>query len=294
MRKTVDLIVPVFRAQGHISEFLESIFAWDKTLNFDLMIHLYIDGADNHSVEAIEQTVKSFPSASVNIVCLEQRIGQQAVILQALRQVALRKNIVVISDDDILLDSKIFEQIVGPVIRGFFEMVVVQQRAQGLRALTSTLFWASYRLLANKRIRGRDLMLRCISAELAARLANAPTAGFSVAIELDSLTQKASRVNISQLTTLSRKSRYSSFERFRLFAELVIISRKELGLTLIWSSLVGIVLIPIAWLALSLLGLIEPFSQGSILALLVGFLGLFNLGAIGANQVSLAMVVRER
>ena len=137
-------------------------------------------------------------------------------------------------------------------------------------------------------------MFRALSGALVKRMVAAAGSNFSVALDADRWAGVTRRVQIFKLENLTRKSRYSGLDRFRLFVELIIVSQRNLGHSLVLIALVLLALGPAVWALAGAANLITMFSQSSLLALAVFLMGSFNMLALGAAQISTSLVLESK
>ncbi len=290
----IHFVVPTFNAESHIAEFLANLESVSRSLGMAFRWTLITDLSRDKTGEVVLQFLGENPGLRADHVYLGYHHGQQRAILEGLKRVT-QDEVCIVLDDDMRIGSADLQKLLRPVMSAEAEMVVAQHPARGLRKVTSFAFWFAYRFLSGNRVvGGRDLMFRAMSGSLVDRLTASAGQSFSVAIEADRLSKKTQRVRISPPFFLSRRSRYSSMDRFRLFVELIVVARKNLGHFLFLSALTLAVLALPLWVLAHAANLIDMFSQSSILGLIVVLMGSLNLMALGATQISLSLLMEPK
>ena len=290
----VHFIVPVYNSEDHVTLFLTNLRLVSQSLGSPFRWTIVVDLSKDGTADLVEDFRVKNPAVQVDVVVLSRRHGQQRAILAGFEHVKTAE-VCVVADDDLRIALADLEKIVCPVLQDQADMVIAQHPAQGLRKVTSFVFWFLYRLLAGQRSEGgRDLMFRALSGALVTRLVGAAGPNFSVAIDSDRLSVITERVQISELEHLTNKSRYSGIDRFRLFVELIVVSQKNLGHSLVLIALGILATTPATWILAGAANLIDMFSQSSILALVVILMGSLNLLMLGATQISISLLLESK
>lgn len=284
----VTILVPVFNAERHIEDFVSSLRSAAASSVFTLRVIFVLDGCEDSSEATLRGLLEQKMPFDARIVVRSERSGQQLTLKWALTLV--EDPVCVIVDDDIALDSETLTRLVVPVSRSEVQMVVAQSKATGLRKLTSPVFWHAYRLVSGKVVKGRDLMLRSMSREIAESVSKLSDSAFSIATGSDSVSQEVARIPVQLPRSLAVKSRYSFADRFRLFTELIVASRRELGHAIVILASIALLLLVPSFILLSLFDLISLSSSNTLLAMIISILGLLNLIGIGLTQVSLGLL----
>jgi len=133
-------------------------------------------------------------------------------------------------------------------------------------------------------------MLRALSPGVVQTLTYRHERILSVAQAFDGLGLRVLRFRPKELLFAEVQSRYSFFDRAKLFIELIL-SRKETGHLIIFFAVFGFLFFLAIITGAGFLGLISLVSQSTIIALIVAFFGTFNLLAIGAAQVSSGLMM---
>lgn len=290
----VHFIVPVYNSADHVTVFLTNLRLVSQSIGLPFRWTIVVDLSKDGTADIVEDfRVKNQP-IQVEVVLLSRRHGQQGAILAGFEHVKTTE-VCVVADDDLRISLADLEKILNPVLQDQADMVIAQHPAKGFRKVTSFVFWFLYRLFAGQPSEGgRDLMFRALSGELVGRLVGAAGANFSVAIDSDRLSVITERVQIAELEQLTNKSRYSSLDRFRLFVELIVVSQKNLGHSLVLLSLGISAVAPALWILAGAANRIDMFSQSSILALVVVLMGSLNLLMLGATQISTSLLLESK
>lgn len=287
----VTILIPVYNAGQHIEAFVSSLNATAEESEYAVTAIFILDSCEDDTEVILRRLVEQDLAFTPKLLARRRRTGQQLTIKYGLSLVA--DPICVIVDDDISLDSQMLRDLVGPVSLSSVDMVVAQAPARGFRRLTSPVFWYTYRLISGKKIRGRDLMIRAMSKQLARSVSQLPDSAFSISTGSDALSHRVERIPINLSKSLAMKSRYKFLDRFKLFTELLVVSRRELGHAIVILASMGLLALFPLFISLSIFGLISLGSPATILALIVAALGLINLIGIGATQVSLGLLHLE-
>ncbi len=286
--KKVHVIIPVFNAEHHITRTLENLDRVLNEINFSYRVSIVDDQSEDLTVRKIEKFME-VKKKNWRILKPTSKLGQQRAILLGMRK-SEKEEIVVVMDDDMLISKEIFKSIIQPLLNQNNDLVVINQPANGLRNLTSSVYWYCFQLIAGEKFTGRELMLRAVSPELVSRILIESNALLSISQSCTDFTRGKVILSDVKLKYTQSKSRYTKIDRIKLFTELIIISRKELGITLILVSITMYLIYILIFLFLGIIGSIEIVSRSSIISYFVVTLGTFNLIAIGVAQVSLSLL----
>jgi glycosyltransferase involved in cell wall biosynthesis len=291
-RHTIHVIVPVFNAERHLFSFLQKLETSLSQVDFDWRVTLIIDkGSDDSSLVA-QKFVSMKPKLQWNVFHATERLGQQSAISLGLSHVS-PDEISLILDDDTLLEPNVINELVTPIVDEQLEMVIAQQKQHGFRKFTSGIFWSIHQIFSSGKVTGRDLMLRSMSYELSSRVSSAVMATLSISQAADNLSSRVKRISNLGVKFYPSRSRYSFFDRFSLFIELIVVSRKQVGYLII-SIATMVYLFFLALMAtLAMLGMINLNSSSSVLALVVATFGAVNLLSIGAIQISVSLILEN-
>ena len=284
----VHVIIPVFNAEHHIIRSLENLVQVLEQVNYSYRVSIVDDQSEDFTIRKIEEFME-VKKKNWSIFKPTSKLGQQKAILMGMRK-SEKEEIVVIMDDDMLITKEIFSSIIQPLLNQNNDLVVINQPANGLRNLTSSIYWYCYQLIVGEKFTGRELMLRALSPELVNRMLLESNATLSISQSCTEFARGKIILTDAKLEYTQSKSRYTKIDRIKLFTELIIISQKEIGITLILVSIAMYIIYALVFLFLGIIGSIEFVSRSSIISFFVVTLGTFNLIAIGVAQVSLSLL----
>lgn len=290
---TVQVVVPVYNSEQHILTFLQSLTKELMQIDVRFRVTLVNDCSSDETLPILEAFVESSKEVHVQVINLEQRVGQQMAIWFGIK--ASKENeMLLIVDDDMAISAALLRELINPVLSGANDLVVAQQSARGIRRFTSGAYWYAHQKFSGSQFEGRDLMLRSVSSAIVEKIASSTSGLQSVSETTEKISINPARIKSSGVEFFRAKSRYSSFDRFKLFVDLILVRRKAIGYIIMLLGLAMITMSSIMTLLASVLGLISINSPGTLLALIVFFIGSINLVVIGLVQVSLASLLESK
>lgn len=290
--KAIHVVVPVYNAETHIVSFLQSLEIALTQLNLRFRTTLVNDGSVDDTLNVLQNFVATSKVDSWQIVGLTERVGQQMAIWNGL-STNREHEVLVIIDDDMVVSFTLLGALLNPVLSGINDLVVAQQSARGIRRLTSGLYWFAHQKFSKRKFEGRDLMLRAVSPALVAKIISGKKNIQSISETTERISKTPSRISGINVTFLRSDSRYSSFDRFKLFVDLILVRRRSIGYMIMLAGLIIIGISSVFTVLAAMLGMISINSPGTLLALFIIYLGSINLLIIGLVQVSLVALLDE-